>query len=171
MPTNFTDDDGIDEDGPPSELTSPLSTFAGRLDYLFRTVHPRGQRPYSYDYVAEAVTREGIDISGNYIWMLRSGRRNNPTLRHMEGLARFFGVSPAFLSDQDEAERVSGQLTKISALAANGVEYVAMRGATVEASTLDAITALLDQVRELTSGLRVDSPPDPPSSGTQEDHT
>jgi hypothetical protein len=164
MPT-----DSMDGDGPDLESNPSLSTFAGRLDYLFRTVHPRGQRPYSYDHVAEAVTNEGIDISGNYIWMLRTGRRDNPTLRHMEGLARFFGVSPAFLSDQVEAERISGQLTKISALAASGVQHVAMRGATVEASTLDAITALLDQVRELTSGLRKDGPPDPPTVATQED--
>lgn len=165
----MTTDEFDEDDGASSGHSSVLSSFAGRLDYLFRTVHPRSQRPYSYDFVAEAVSAQGIDISGNYIWMLRTGRRDNPTLRHMEGLARFFGVSTAFLSDQDEAERVSGQLTKLSALALSGVEHVAMRGATVEASTLDAITALLDQVRELTSGLRPDAPPDPESSGTQED--
>ena len=168
MPTTPSGDYDDDEVAP--EGAAELSTFAGRLDYLFRTVHPRGQRAYSYDHVAEAMSSQGIDISGNYIWMLRSGRRNNPTLRHMEGLARFFGVSPAFLSDQDEAERVSGQLTKISELAASGVQHVAMRGASVEASTLDAITALLDQVRELTSGLRADTPTDPPSLSMQEDH-
>jgi transcriptional regulator with XRE-family HTH domain len=141
-----------DEDtavSPPS-----LETFAGRLDYLFKTVHPQGQRPYSYDYVAEAVGREGVDISGNYIWMLRSGRRDNPTLRHMEGLARFFGVSTAFLTDHAEAERVRNQLDKLNDLASSGVQHVAMRGATVNEETLDVIHGLLDRVRELTDGLR-----------------
>lgn len=137
---------------------SSLETFAGRLDYLFRTVHPQGQRPYSYEHAAEAITRDqGIEISGNYIWMLRSGRRDNPTLRHLEGLARFFGVSPAFLSDQEEAERVRAQLDKISDLAASGLQHVAMRGNSVDESTLDVIHSLLDRVRDLTNGLRGDS--------------
>jgi len=132
-----------------------LDTFARRLDYLFKTVHPRGQRPYTYEHVAETITSEqGIDISANYIWMLRSGRRDNPTLRHLEGLARFFGVSPAFLSDANEAERVRAQLDKLSDLAASGAEHVALRGASVDTDTLDVIHSLLDQVRELTDGLR-----------------
>lgn len=131
-----------------------LETFAGRLDYLFRTVHPRGQRPYSYDYVAEAVTRDGIEISANYIWMLRSGRRDNPTLRHMEGLARFFGVGPSFLTDSEEAQRLRAQLDKLNELAESGVQHVAMRGSNVDEDTLDVIHSLLDRVRELTDGLR-----------------
>lgn len=137
---------------------APLDTFARRLDYLFRTVHPRGQRPYSYDHVAETITRDqGIDISGNYIWMLRSGRRDNPTLRHLEGLARFFGVTPAFLSDAEEAERVRGQLDKLSDLADSGVQHVALRGSSVDENTLDVIHSLLDRARDLTDGLRGDS--------------
>jgi len=153
---------GVADDEPQGESgedasTAPLDTFARRLDYLFRTVHPRGQRPYSYERVAEAVTRDqGIDISGNYIWMLRSGRRDNPTLKHMEGLARFFGVSPAFLSDAEEAERVRGQLNKLRDLADSGVEHVALRGGTIDENTLDVIHSLLDRVRDLTEGLRGD---------------
>jgi len=151
------------------EPTTSLDTFAGRLDYLFRTVHPQGQRPYSYDHVAEAITRDqGLDISGNYIWMLRSGRRDNPTLRHLEGLARFFGVSPAFLSDQQEAERVRGQLDKLTDLAASGLQHVAMRGNTVDEDTLDVIHSLLDRVRDLTTGLRADNQDKPQQSTNEE---
>lgn len=139
-------------------VSASLETFAARLDYLFRTVHPQGQRPYSYDFVAESVSRAGIDISGNYIWMLRSGRRDNPTLRHMEGLARFFGVSTSFLTDRDEAERVRGQLDKLHDLAASGVQHVAMRGASVNEDTLETIHTLLDRVRALTEGLRPQGP-------------
>ncbi|MCW2539638.1 MAG: transcriptional regulator [Frankiales bacterium] len=142
-----------------------LDTFAGRLNYLFQTVHPRGQRPFSYDHVAESITKErGIDISANYIWMLRSGRRDNPTLRHMEGLAWFFGVSPAFLSDAEEAGRVREQLDKLSTIADSGLQHVAMRGGSVGDNTLDVIHALLDQVRQLTDGMvtgpRVPEKPD-----------
>lgn len=151
------------QDQPGEEAAAaPLDTFARRLDYLFRTVHPQGQRPYSYDHVAEAITRDqGIEVSANYIWMLRSGRRDNPTLRHLEGLARFFGVSPAFLSDPEEAERVRSQLDKLSDLAASGVQHVALRGGNVDENTLDVIHSLLDRVRDLTDGLRSESPDKP----------
>lgn len=133
----------------------PLDTFARRLDFLFRTVHPRGRRPYSNEHVAEALAAEqGIDISANYIWMLRSGRRDNPRVRHVEGLARFFGVQPGFLLDTAEAERVRSQLSAFRDLADNGTSHLALRAASVDERTLDAIHSLLAQVQDLTSSLR-----------------
>lgn len=152
------------EDG--KEPVGRLDSFRARLDYLFRTVHPKDGKPFTYDFVAESITANGIDISANYIWMLRSGRRDNPTLRHIEGLAQFFGVSPAFLSDTDEAEHARAQLDKISDIAASGVQHVGMRGGHVDDTTLDTIHALMQQVLDLTSGLRRDStPPPPPGHG------
>lgn len=153
---------GEEEGG--GEQTQPLDTFARRLDYLFRTVHPRGRRPYSHEHVAEALASDqGIDISANYIWMLRSGRRDNPRVRHVEGLARFFGVAPGFLLDTAEAERVRAQLSKFSDLAANGTSHLALRAASVDERTLDVIHSLLAQVQDLTTSLR---PATPPQSGT-----
>lgn len=148
-------DSSRDSVPPPPEAVAPLETFASRLDYLFRTVHPQGQRSATYDRVAEVLASEyGIEISANYIWMLRSGRRDNPTLRHIEGLSKFFGVSPAFLSDQKEADRLRSQLDGIKEVADSGVQHVAMRGSDIDESTVDAIRALLARAQDLTAGLR-----------------
>lgn len=151
-----------DEEEPGGEEVQPLDSFARRLDFLFRTVHPRGRRPYSNEHVAESLAREqGIDISANYIWMLRSGRRNNPRVRHVEGLARFFGVAPGSLLDTVEAERVRTQLRAFRDLADNGTSHLAMRAASVDERTLQAIHSLLAQVQDLTSTLRPPLAPQP----------
>ena len=159
-------DGEVPEDG---EVPRPdrLDSFKARLDYLFRTVHPRSGKPFTHDFVAESITANGVDISANYIWMLRTGRRDNPTLRHIEGLAQFFGVSPAFLSDTDEAEHARAQLDKLSDLAASGVQHVSMRGSHVDDTTLDTIHALMQQVLDLTSGLRRDAPASPAASADE----
>ena len=135
------------------ESNSSLQSFAGRLDYLFRTVHPQGQRPPTYDQVAEALTQSGIDISANYVWMLRTGRRDNPTLRHIEGLARFFGVTPAFLTDADEAERMRPRIDAVKAVADTGVQHVALRGSNLDEESLQALRSLLQRAQTITEGM------------------
>lgn len=153
---------GMADDDRSGEAAEPLDTFARRLNFLFQTVHPRGRRPFSNEHVAEALGREqGIDISANYIWMLRSGRRDNPRVRHVEGLARFFGVPPGFLLDTEEAERVRTQLSAFAELADNGTSHLALRAASVDERTLEAIHSLLAQVQDLTSTLRPATPQPP----------
>jgi hypothetical protein len=52
-----------------------------------------------------AEAREDV-ISGQYIWVLRTGRRdNNPTYKHLIAICRFFGVSPMYFFDESETDR------------------------------------------------------------------
>src|SRR5262245_11519515 len=90
----------------------PIRTFADRLNHLFETVHPRDRGPYSDREVADAINAEsdGKRIDRSYIWMLRTGRRDNPTLKHIEALAEFFGVPPAYFFDDATAEQVAREL-------------------------------------------------------------
>lgn len=70
--------------------------LADRLDRLFQMVHPKDRGPYRPAEVAEAVNQVAGErvISSTYIWQLRTGRRDNPTQKHLSALAAFFGVSP-----------------------------------------------------------------------------
>ena len=72
--------------------------LADRLDCLFRTVHPKDRGPYTPAEVAEAVNQAAGErvISSTYVWQLRTGRRDNPTQKHLSALAAFFGVSPMY---------------------------------------------------------------------------
>ena len=89
------------------ESPSQGGLLADRLDYLFRTVHPKDRGPYTPAEVAEAINETAGErvISSTYVWQLRTGRRDNPTQRHLSALAAFFGVSPMYFFQQTEADR------------------------------------------------------------------
>ena len=125
-------------------------SIAGKLDRLFQQVRPRGQGEYSYMAVAEAIRADqGIQISHTYIWQLRTGRRDNPTVQHLRGLATFFGVPVAYFLDDDEARKIDGQLALLSTLRDAQVTEIALRAADVSPSSRDTIRELVQKVWEL----------------------
>jgi transcriptional regulator with XRE-family HTH domain len=124
-------------------------TLAQKLDHLFRTVHP-GRGEYSFDEVAKAIqARGGPTISATYLWQLRKGLRDNPTKKHLEALADFFGVSPAYFFDDAAAERIDAELALLAALRDASVRQVALRAVGLSPQTLDAIAEMIDRIRQL----------------------
>jgi len=125
-------------------------TLADKLDHLFRTVHPRGRGEYSYAEVAKAIEdRGGPTVSATYIWQLRKGRRDNPTKRHLEALADFFGVSPVYFFDNAEAERIADQLALLTALRDGGARQIAARVAGLSEGSIQSLREMTDRLREL----------------------
>jgi transcriptional regulator with XRE-family HTH domain len=45
-----------------------------------------------------------LSFSSAYLWQLRTGAKDNPTIRHIEALARFFEVSPAHFFDDEPTD-------------------------------------------------------------------
>src|SRR3954467_7307989 len=124
--------------------------LAAKVDHLFRTVRPRGGGEYSFEDVAEAIrAKGGPTISATYLWQLRKGLRDNPTKRHLEALAGFFGVPPAYFFDDAEAERIDAELTLLSAFRDAPVRQIALRARGLSAKSLEAISDMVDRVREL----------------------
>jgi hypothetical protein len=132
-------------------MTTQLRTFAARLNYLFDTVLSPNKRPYTNDEVAIAISaaESNATISGTYIWMLRKGQRDNPTLKHVEALARFFGVPSAYFFDDDVTNSVASNLKMISAMRDLGVERVALRAAGLSTRSLASLVDVIDRIREL----------------------
>ncbi len=125
-------------------------TLADKLDHLFRSVHPRGRGEYTYAEVAKAIEdRGGPTVSATYIWQLRKGRRDNPTKRHLEALADFFGVSPAYFFDDAEAERTDAQLALLTALRDAGARQIAARAAGLSPGSIQSLRDMADRLREL----------------------
>jgi transcriptional regulator with XRE-family HTH domain len=136
------------------------ATLAEKLDRLFRTLHPRDGGEYSFEEVAEALRdRGGPTISGTYLWQLRKGIRDNPTKRHLEALADFFGVSPAYFFDDAAAERIGAELALLAALRDAPVRRLALRASGLSPDSLVTIAQMIERVRAL-EGL-----PDAPSEG------
>lgn len=125
--------------------------FAARLDHLFRTVHPRDRGPYTPADVAAAINAEAGEsvISATYLWQLRTGRRDNPTYRHLIALARFFGVSPVYFFDDAEAGR-GGVPPEVSvALQDDDVREIALRAAGLSERSLKAIRDMVENARSV----------------------
>jgi transcriptional regulator with XRE-family HTH domain len=125
-------------------------TFAERLDHLFRTVRSPAGTQYRYEQVATTIAEsQGVSISSSYLWYLRTGQRDNPTFRHLNALAKFFGVPPAYFFDDGVARQVEAELALVAAMRDVGVRRVAMRAEGLSAESLEAVTSMIDRVRQL----------------------
>ena len=91
----------------------------------------------------------GPTISGTYIWLLRKGQRDNPTKKHLEALASFFGVPVAYFFDEEIASQLGPQLDLLAALRDSSVRDIALRVAELSPDSLDAIRGMIEQVRQL----------------------
>lgn len=134
-------------------MTDPSSvpkTLADKLDYLFRTVHPRGRGEYSYREVAQAINDAGTTtISASYLWQLRRGEKDNPTIKHIEALARFFGVPPSYFLDDDATEEITAQLELLVAMRDSDVREIALRVNDLSEAALKMIKGVVESTRQL----------------------
>ena len=125
-------------------------TLAERLDHLF-SVHggPKMREP-TYREVASAIAdRGGPTISPSYIWQLRTGLKENPTLKHLEALAGYFRVEPAYFFDAATAERVDADLALTAAMANPAIRDVALAAAQLSPSSLAMVRVVIDRTRSL----------------------
>ncbi len=136
-----------------ADSSGPL--LADRLDHLFRTVHPKDRSPYTHAEVAKAINTVAGEnvISATYVWQLRTGRRDNPTRRHLSGLAAFFGVSPMYFFDDAETGRDTVQAELITALKDDAVREMALRAAGLSDRSLQAIRDMIESARAV-EGMR-----------------
>lgn len=128
----------------------PPRSLTDRLSHLFRTVRPAPHREYSNEEVATAITRDqGMPISASYVWYLRTGQRDNPTYRHVQALATFFGVPAAYFFEDDTSQRVDAELDLRRAMADAGVRTIALRAEGLSPESIGAIADVIERVRHL----------------------
>ncbi|WP_245712573.1 helix-turn-helix domain-containing protein [Micromonospora nigra] len=88
-------------------------------------------------------------ISASYLWMLRRGERDNPTKRHLESLASFFDVSPAYFFDDAKSRAIADELALVKLLADAGVTRVATRLGGLSPKSLSHIADIVEHVRAI----------------------
>lgn len=126
------------------------SSLARKLNRLFDAIHPAGRGEYSPEEVAKAISDSGEgSISPAYIYLLRKGQRDNPTKRHLELLAGFFGVTPAYFFDEEAAERIEQQLDLLAAFRDGNVRRLAARASGLSPKSLTGILRMVDAAREI----------------------
>lgn len=123
--------------------------LADRLDQLFRIVHPKERGPYTPAEVAEAINKAAGErvISSTYVWQLRTGRRDNPTQRHLAALAGFFGVSPLYFFDQPDLDGEAVPPELAAALRDGDLRAMALRAAGLSGRALRAIREMIESAR------------------------
>ncbi|MBG0567552.1 helix-turn-helix domain-containing protein [Actinoplanes aureus] len=131
---------------PPARATS----LAARLSHLFETIRPEAGKEFSYKHVADAIRHnQGVSISHTYIWSLRTGKQDNPTLKQLEAIAQFFGVPTEYFLSDTRAERVNQQLAVLAAMRDVGVQKVALRASGLSDGALESITKMIEVARSL----------------------
>lgn len=132
-----------------SRKTEPTS-LAEKINRLFETMHPAGRGPLTNDEVADAIrTRNGPTISGQYLWQLRKGRRDNPTRQHIQALAEYFNVPVAYFFDDDLANTYNADMDLIAALRDDDIREIATRAAKLSPAGRRAILTLIDSTQQL----------------------
>jgi transcriptional regulator with XRE-family HTH domain len=123
--------------------------LAARLDHLFRTVHPSDRGPYTPADAAAAINALAGEpvISATYLWQLRTGRRDNPTYRHLIALSRFFGVSPMYFFDDAELARGAVPPEVAAAVKDDDIREIALRAAGLSERSLRAIRDMVENAR------------------------
>ncbi|MFY1632067.1 XRE family transcriptional regulator [Solwaraspora sp. WMMB335] len=124
------------------------SALADRLNHLFAVVIPAGRtRPYSNPEVARAVSASGeVQISPQYLWALRNGSRDNPTLKQIEALAAFFGVPPAYFLSDDKAADIDEQLMLLAAVRDADVREIMRRSTTLSRPDRLAVLRIMQRL-------------------------
>jgi transcriptional regulator with XRE-family HTH domain len=126
------------------------SSLAAKLDKLFRIVRAAGQAEYTHQAVADAIRRDqGVAISHTYVWQLRTGRRDNPTLQHLTAIAKFFGVPVSYFLDEEQAAQIDRDLELLTAIKEVGVAEIALRTADLSPDSRDTVGDMIMKIWRL----------------------
>jgi len=110
---------------------------------------PRG-REYTYREVAAAVTgQKGTTFSPAYLWQLRTGAKDNPTMRHLEALARFFQVSPSYFFDDELTGFPDTQVRQLVASRNETLRQMTVTLLGLSDESLNAVLSLACRLRQL----------------------
>jgi transcriptional regulator with XRE-family HTH domain len=137
------------------DRTTTGRSLADKLNRLFAHHTLRTGHEYSNEQVAAAICARGeVTISQSYIWQLRKAHKDNPTYKHLQALAAFFGVPVGYFFDDDVTDRVDAQLEKLRAEQArlhelagtDDVRIMAMRAGELSPHRRRLVMDLLDVV-------------------------
>ncbi|MDD4866099.1 MAG: helix-turn-helix domain-containing protein [Mycobacterium sp.] len=147
----------------PDDASSPTE-LSVKLNKLFEIMRKPSEPPLSNAAAAEAITKQtGVSISPAYLWQLRNGLKDNPTVHHLRAIAEFFGVAPSYLIDPGIDPQIDAELNLLQAFRDSGVRDLAMRASGLTPQAINSLAAMVDHARRLEQ-----LPPVAPSQGGDE---
>jgi transcriptional regulator with XRE-family HTH domain len=143
--------------GPGSSTSGDVAAtggLGGKVDFLFRTVHPRGRGEYTYKEVELALRERGHRVSDSSLHQLRTGKAANPTFRTLQALSDFFGVPAEYLFDDEVSARVEQELELLAHLRDQRIRSIATRAAGLSEANLALLSDVIDSMRTLSAADR-----------------
>jgi transcriptional regulator with XRE-family HTH domain len=131
-----------------------VGTLAEKTEWLFQNVRdPADGQLYSNARIAAKIEEcmPGFTVTATTIWNIRTGKSENPSWRLIEGLAKAFGVSPLYFSEDDEssAKQTQEELALLAALRDSSVRQLALRAHGMTSASLETVLELVERVRQL----------------------
>ncbi|QXV59301.1 helix-turn-helix domain-containing protein [Amycolatopsis sp. TNS106] len=124
------------------------TTLTDRIDRLFQVVRRPNGEQHSHEEVARACREStGESFSAAYLWQLRTGRRDNPTKRHLEALAAFFQVPPAYFFDDEQGRALAEEVELLGALRNTAVRNLALRAVTLSEEGLGTVSDIVEAIK------------------------
>ncbi|MEV4417437.1 helix-turn-helix transcriptional regulator [Catellatospora sp. NPDC049609] len=123
--------------------TREVPHFAERYNRLVAAIRPGGVRQ------TDELVARAVDVSVQYIGMLRTGKRANPSLGLVRRIAAHFGVDVAYFLDPERAAAVDQELELLGALRDAKVRRLAYRMTGLSAASLDLAAEVVERLRAL----------------------
>lgn len=137
--------------------------LAAKLTLLYEAMSPAGEVPSDVTVADGIFAKTGVQMSGPYLCLLRTGKRTNPTVQNLQAIAAYFGVPASYLIDTGPADAaVQAELRLVKAMRDNRVRDIATRLSGLTPASIDNLAGIVDRLREL-EHLPPIGPPDAPS--------
>ena len=147
----------MDEESESSEVSAERQ-LGERLEHLFATIPSPSGGGWTNVEMAAQLAERGIETTPAYISMLRRGRRANPSLAILTGMAKVFAVPTAYFYDPEVADRLNQDLELLVAVRQAGMEKIALRASGLSPRGLREIGRIVEAVRQI-EGLDEDDDP------------
>lgn len=126
-------------------------TLAEKTEWLFQHCrNPRDNAPYSNARLAHRIEALcGFSVTPTTIWNIRTGRSDNPSWKLIEGIAKAFGVSTLYFTDENAEDRTQEELALLEVLRDADVRTLALRAHGLSPASLETVRGMVERVREL----------------------
>lgn len=129
----------------PGLRETDLSTLAGRLNFLLVATQPSGGHPPDSKQVAQWLAREGYAVSADDINKLRAGM-GRPPAGLLNALADHFHVPESFLTSEDVAAALAGDLRLLRVMRDRGLRRLAFRAQALSPGDRERVADLINRL-------------------------
>ncbi len=127
-----------------------MSRLAVQLNHLFATVpRPDGRELWTNEDAAAAMTAAGVAMSAAYLSQLRTGKRDNPSARHLAAIASLLGVPMEYFFDPEVTAKIDADLRLLVAVRDAGVQAIALRAQGLSEESLSGVAGMIEHIRRL----------------------